>query len=112
MVSPIAGAKERAFKPGAICNVAVQKPHKFTFKCLTINLRQVRHGCIYLFFPNDDTSFDLSEILYRMPPTNECPLPGNCEQAGVIYQAAVTRQDNRVKKHYVGLTAQKFRKRH
>ena len=42
----------------------------------------------------------------------ECPVPGDCLQKGVIYQATVTRKDNNSTKNYIGLTAGTFKKRH
>ena len=40
-----------------------------------------------------------------------CPLEGNCLTKGIVYQAAVTRQDNMETESYVGLTENTFKTR-
>jgi hypothetical protein len=41
-----------------------------------------------------------------------CPLDGKCTASSVIYQATVTRDDNRAIQTYVGLTEGKFKLRY
>ena len=43
---------------------------------------------------------------------NTCPLAGNCLQSSVIYQATVTRKDNKTSQTYVGLTENSFKTRY
>ena len=51
----------------------------------------------------------------RAPPQcdceEECPVEGQCQQSGVVYQATLHLANDRVKK-YVGLTETKFKDRH
>ena len=42
---------------------------------------------------------------------NTCLLNGNCLQSSLIYQAAVTRKDNRTTETYIGLTENDFKTR-
>ena len=42
---------------------------------------------------------------------NECPVGGECQKRGVVYQAEVTREDNKVDT-YVGLAATSFKDRY
>ena len=41
----------------------------------------------------------------------DCPVDGKCRMCGVIYQATVTRKDNKRKETYIGLTADEFKTR-
>ena len=44
-------------------------------------------------------------------PNTVCPLDGNCQASGVIYQATVTRSDSQRKETYIGLTELTFKTR-
>ena len=41
-----------------------------------------------------------------------CPLDGKCQTSGIIYQAIVTREDNRKEETYIGLTENTFKTRY
>ena len=41
-----------------------------------------------------------------------CPLDGHCLSSGIIYQATVTRQDNKKEENYIGLTDNTFKTRY
>ena len=41
-----------------------------------------------------------------------CPLNGQCQTKGVVYQATVTRHDNNKEETYIGLTENTFKIRH
>ena len=40
-----------------------------------------------------------------------CPVGGECQVKGVVYQATVTREDNGKKETYTGLTSRRFKDR-
>ena len=40
---------------------------------------------------------------------DKCPLDGNCQASGVVYQATVTRDDTDEEQTYVGLTENNFK---
>ena len=41
-----------------------------------------------------------------------CPLDGQCLNSGIIYQATVTREDNKKEENYIGLTDNTFKTRY
>ena len=43
---------------------------------------------------------------------NTCPLNGKCQAEGIVYQATVTREDNKERETYVGLTETSFKTRY
>ena len=43
---------------------------------------------------------------------NTCPLNGKCQTEGIVYQATVTREDNKERETYVGLTETSFKTRY
>jgi len=83
---------------------------KISYSCMP-NMKQMisAHNKNVL---NKDNPEDTKPQLCNCRRNNICPLNGECLTSGVVYQASVTRQDNKKEDTYIGLTDNSFKTRY
>ena len=81
---------------------------KMSYRCTTNLAKKIKAHNSKIIKANSKTEEQKDGCNCRKK--NECPVPGECLKQGVIYQAEVCREDNKVDT-YVGLAATSFKER-
>ena len=74
--------------------------------------RDATSSPVLTFQPNHSLIPALSNDIEHSMQTSRFPVYGNCLQSSVIYQATVTRKDNKTTETYIGLTENDFKTRY
>ena len=101
------------FPPGHILRSVMNRNSvKISYRCLpNIGSYMAKHNSKILNQENNAKMKPPPSCNCQKTKKSECPIPGKCNQKGVIYQATITSDNGKNTQSYVGL-AKKFKSRY